>query len=65
MRNRVFQTGSKYELHIGDRNDNEKVTIGIRLKEGTFKEGTNFVAVVLDPDMAEDVAKNILYRIDA
>lgn len=65
MKNKIYQTGEKYELYIGDINDNEKVTLGIRLKEGTFKPGTNFVAVLLDPDTAEEVARDILYRIDA
>lgn len=63
-KSKLYQTGEKYELYIGDRNG-EHVTIGIRLKEGTFDPRTNMVAVILTSDMAEEVARDILYRIDA
>ena len=49
MRSVKYQTGTNYDLWIGGENDPPaKVSIGIRMKDRTFKQGTNFVAVLLD-----------------
>lgn len=65
QRSKVYQTGEKYELYVEDRNQGSKIILSIRLKSGVFDPGTNTVGVILDPDMAEDIARDILYRIDA